>query len=86
MVDYKNCTFADIVNDAKANGRTDELKTYGLGTVTVKKTDDDGNKTTTKRKRTFLEIRKWYYSLYYPEMLPKKKELPPTIYDLLEEL
>lgn len=87
MVAYSKCGFDDIVADAKANGRTEELKQYGLGTVNAKRVDKEtGDKVSYKRKRTFLEIKKWYYSLYYPELLPRKKELPPTIYDKLAEL
>lgn len=87
MVAYRNCSFNDLVNDAKSNGRTEELKNYGLSTVSAKRVDKEtGNKVSYKRQRTFLEIKKWYYSMYYPEMLPKAKPKPATIYDQLAEL
>ena len=78
MVEYKKAQFADIIADAKAHGRAEELKTYGLGKVKGK----DGK----KRQRTFLEIKKFYYQSYYPDMLPIAKPKEKTIYDLLAEL
>ena len=78
MVDYKKAEFADLVADAKANGRVEELKDIGLAKVKAK----DGG----KRKRTYLEIKKLYFSRYYPDMMPKAKAKAKTIYDILEEL
>lgn len=78
MVEYKTCQMAHIIADAKAHGRVEELKAYGLGKVKGK----DGK----KRARTFLEIKKNYYQTYYPEMLPVAKPKEKTIYDLLAEL
>lgn len=78
MVEYKTCQMADIIADAKAHGRVEELKAYGLAKVKGK----DGK----KRARTFLEIKKNYYQTYYPEMLPKAAPKAKTIYDLLAEL
>jgi hypothetical protein len=82
MVDYKKCQFADILEDAKAHKRTSALKKYGLGMVEAQKADGS----TYERKKTYLEIRKWYYEEYYPELLPEAKQKEPTIYDLLAEL
>jgi hypothetical protein len=82
MVDYKKCQFADILEDAKAHKRTAALKKYGLGKVDAEKADGS----TYKRNRTYLEIKKFYYTEYYPELLPEAKPKEPTIYELLEEL
>ena len=78
MVEYKKEQFADIIADAKAHGRAEELKTYGLAKVKGK----EGK----KRQRTFLEVKRWYFGQYYPDMLPKAKPRQKTMYDLLEEL
>lgn len=87
MVAYKDCSFDDLVADAKKNDRIEELKSYGLSTVTAKRVDKEtGEKVSYKRRRTFLEQKHHYYSLFYPELLPKKKERPVTIYDKLEAL
>ena len=85
MVDYLNASLSDIIADAKANDRVDELKAYGLGTVAAKKVVND-EEVKYRRKRTFLEIKRHYFGLYYPEMLPKAKPKKQTMYDLLEEL
>jgi len=86
MVEYKTCQISDIIADAKKFGRVEELKSYGLGKVNAKKIDEEGNKVSYKRNRTFLEIRKWYYETYYSELLPTKKPAKKTMYNLLEEL
>lgn len=86
MVEYKKAQFADIIADAKAHGRAEELKTYGLGKVTAKRVEEDGTKVSYKRQRTFLEVKRWYFGQYYPELLPKAKPKKKTMYDLLEEL
>ena len=78
MVEYKKAQFADIVADAKAHGRVEELKAYGLAKVKGK----DGK----KRARTYLEIKRNYFQNYYPEMMPKAQPKAKTIYDLLAEL
>lgn len=78
MIEYKKAQFADLVADAKTNGRVEDLKEIGLAKVK----DKDGG----KRKRTYLEIKKIYFSRYYPDMMPKAKEKAKTIYDILEEL
>lgn len=82
MVNYKKCQFADILEDAKANKRTAQLKKFGL--AKVEDTRKDG--TVYKRNRTYLEIRKWYYEQYYPDLLPVAKPKAPTIFEQLEEL
>jgi len=87
MIAYKDCSFDDLVADAKKNDRVDELKSYGLSTTKSKRVNKEtGEKETYTRRRTFLELKHHYYSLFYPELLPKKKQPIPTIYDKLEAL
>ena len=84
-MDYLTASFADIVADAKANDRVDELKAYGLGTVSAKKVVND-EEVKYRRKRTYLEIKRWYFKNYYPEQVPTAKPKPITISDQLAEL
>ena len=84
-MDYLTASFADIVADAKANDRVAELKAYGLQTVNAKKVVD-GEEVKYKRKRTYLEIKRWYFKTYYPSAVPTAKPKPETIYDKLENL
>ena len=87
MVAYNKASFDDLVLDAKKFDRTEELKKYGLGTVKAKRVNKEtGERETYTRKRTFMEIKYWYYNSFYPELLPKKKVAAPTMYDKLAEL
>lgn len=78
MVAYLKATLDDIIADAKENDRVEYLKSLAKKTF---KTEEG-----TKRKITFMELKRNYYTTYYKEMLPVAKKKAPTMFDKIDEL
>lgn len=71
MVDYRKCRLEDILEDAKdSQKKTKALKEFALS----------GD------KPSFLTIKRFYYSQFYEDLLPKKAEQKPTMWELIAEL
>jgi len=78
MVDYKNCSLQDLVDMAREEGHISYLKTLAEKTYKT----EDGK----KRKISFFEIKKAYYTKYHEDALPVAKTKKKTMYDILAEL
>ena len=74
-LDYKTLTIDEIIDWCVANNQTAWLKEFAL------KEDEQGNTTT-----TFFEIKKAFATKFMPDILPKAKEKPLTMYDKIAAL
>ena len=78
MVEYKDCKTADILEDAKKDAHKKAyLKELAKGTVR----DKNGK----ERKISFFQLKRAYYTKFYPELLPAR-EVRKSIFELIEEL
>lgn len=73
MVAYRKAKLDDIIKDAKANDRVDDLKVIA---ATPKK----------GRKISFIEIKKAYYEKFYPNLIPTAAPKAPTMWDVIDSL
>lgn len=78
MVEYKDCKREDLIADAKTDSKKKEwLKEYVKTPLKNKKGED--------RKPTFFEMKRAYYTKFFPELLPAKADRK-TIFELIDEL
>ena len=71
MVEYRSCKLNDILEDARdSQKKTKALKEFALS----------GD------KPSFLTIKRFYYSQFYKELLPKAAEKQPTMWEKIAEL
>lgn len=77
-MNYKTMKIDDIINWCKENNQVDWLKATAAKTFTK----EDGK----ERKITFIEIKNAFCAEFMPELLPKKKNNKPTMYELIASL
>lgn len=73
MLDYKTLTQDDIIEWCVKNNETEWLKRTAL-------------KEKNGKKPTFFQIKKAFATRFMPEILPKAKEKPLTMYDKIAAL
>lgn len=70
-MEYKKLTIKEIIDDARAHGRVEELKAINASPKT----------------KTFVDLRRAYCQQFYPELLPKRQSAKAkTFRELIEEL
>lgn len=88
-MDYKKMTIDDIIEWCKANDKVDWLKAEVAKTFPVKFIDENGNKCVDENKKrpiTYVELKYNFCDEFMPEILPKKKEKKPTMWEKIAAL
>ena len=96
-MDYKSMNINDIIGWCIANKQTAWLKAEAAKTVPCKvypKVVKDGKKVVDKsakpsiemRPITFIQLKNNFVKTFMPEIMPKKKEAKPSMYDLINAL
>lgn len=96
-MDYKSMKIGDIIAWCVANKQTEWLKATAAKQVPCKiypKVEKDGKKVIDKtasptiemRPITFIQLKNEFVKEFMPELMPKKKEAKPTMYELIAAL
>ena len=96
-MDYKKMNIGDIIVWCQANKQTEWLKATAAKQVPCKiypKVEKDGKKVIDKtatptiemRPITFIQLKNEFVKEFMPELMPKKKETKPTMYELIAAL
>lgn len=73
MKEYKKVTIEDLIADATKHDRINTLKSMAAKKIKG-------------RKVSFLELKRNYFEMFYPEDIPRAKEKAPTFWERIEEL
>lgn len=96
-MDFKTMNINDIIVWCQSNNQVEWLKAEAAKKVPCKvypKVMKDGKKVTDKtakptielRPITFIQIKTNFVNKFMPELMPKKKDAKPTMYDLINAL
>lgn len=97
-MDYKKMDINDIINWCKENGEVEWLKKTAAKKVEYKvypKVKNESGKMVAdksakpkieKRPISFIQIKIEFCEKFMPEIMPKKKDKKPTMYDLISSL
>ncbi len=77
QMNYKTTTITDLMNDAIARGEEAKNTLKNLVNMTV--LDDEGNES----GLSFIRIKREYFKLFCPELLPAAKAKKPTMKELV---